>query len=207
MGVACYRLSGVLRAITPLHIGSGVRTGVIKRSRNYIPGAALRGAVGTAIIRNVCKLDKPLVNHEDCDYFNDCVYTQLFGEEFGKASKVFFRYAYPVHLKCGGVYEPSPRTLFRCSKPQCKKIFDVFVPPDSCDVCGGSVKHFYGFQCSGCGELEREPVEIRRITLTAVDRLKCSAAWVVSTSQEAAGTLHTLEVIERGSCFSFEIVV
>lgn len=207
MGVLCYRISGVLKALTSLHIGSGVRTGVIKQCRNYIPGAVLRGAVGTALIKSVCKLDTPMVNHETCDYFNDCVYTQLFGEEFGKASKVFFRYAYPLHLKCGGVYQPSPRTLFRCSKPQCRKVFKLFVAPDSCDVCGGSVKPFHGFQCSECGELEREPVEIHRVTSTAVDRVKGSAADVGSASQEAAGTLHTLEVIERGSRFNFEIII
>ena len=99
MGVSCYKLSGVLKAITPLHIGSGARTGVIKHCRLSIPGAVLRGAVGTALIKAVCKLDKPLVDHEKCEYFDECMYAQLFGEEFGKSSKVFFRFSYPMHLK------------------------------------------------------------------------------------------------------------
>ncbi|RLG90137.1 MAG: hypothetical protein DRO36_06595, partial [Candidatus Hecatellales archaeon] len=46
-----------------------------------------------------------------------------------------------------------------------------------------------------------------RITLTAVDREKRSAAQVGGVGGEAAGTLHTLEVVERGSRFGFEIVV
>ena len=207
MAVFCYRISGVLRAVTPLHIGSGVRTGVIKRCRSYIPGAVLRGAVGTVLIKAVCRLDEPLVEHEKCEYFNECVYAQLFGEEFGKSSRVFFRYAYPLHLKCSGVFRPAPRTLFRCSNPQCRKVFDAFVAPDECDVCGWSVKRFYGFRCDGCGVLEREPVSVSRVTLTAVDREKRSAAQVGGVGGEAAGTLHTLEVVERGSRFGFEIVV
>ena len=207
MAVFCYRISGVLRAVTPLHIGSGVRTGVIKRCRSYIPGAVLRGAVGTALIKAVCRLDEPLVEHEKCEYFNECVYAQLFGEEFGKSSRVFFRYAYPLHLGCSGVFRPAPRTLFRCSNPQCRKVFDAFVAPDECDVCGWSVKRFYGFRCDGCGVLEREPVSVSRVTLTAVDREKRSAAQVGGVGGEAAGTLHTLEVVERGSRFGFEIVV
>ena len=210
MGVFCYRLTGVLRAVTPLHIGSGVKTGVIKRCRSYIPGSVLRGAVGTALIKAVCRREKPLVNHEDCEYFDECVYAQLFGEESEKSSKIFFRYAYPLHLECSGVFRPASRTLFRCRNPQCRKVFDVFVPPDKCDVCGQSVKPFYGFRCEGCGELERVPVRVSRVTLTAVDRDRGSAAQVgeaEAVGEEAAGTLHTLEVIDRGSRFGFEIVV
>lgn len=206
MGVVCYRISGVLKAITPLHIGSGVRTGVIKRCRKHIPGAVLRGAVGTALIKTVCKLDRPMADHEKCEYFDECVYAHIFGEEFGKSSKIFFRYAYPKHLGCGGVFQPASKTLFRCRNPQCRKVFNVFVAPDSCDVCGGSVKPFSGFKCNVCGELEREPIKIGRVTLTAVDRAKGSAAQV-SGLAEAAGTLHTLEVIEAGSRFSFEIIL
>jgi len=207
MAVLCYKIAGVLRAVTPLHIGSGVKAGVIKRCRNYVPGAFLRGAVGSAIVKSVCKLDKPLVNHEKCEYFEECVYTRLFSEEAGKSSKVFFRYAYPKHLGCGGLFQPSPKTLLRCDNPQCRKVFNGFMLPDSCNVCGGTVKSFHGFCCSECGLPEREPVRTHRLTLTALDREKCSAAEVVGPSGENAGTLHTLEVVERGSRFGFEIII
>jgi len=207
MGVFCYRLSGVLRAVTPLHMGSGVRTGVIKRCRPFIPGAALRGAVGTSLIKVVCKLDKPLVEHEKCDYFEECVYAQLFGEEFGRASRVFFRYGYPLHLGCGGSFMPVSRTIYRCSNPQCRKVFDVFVPPSECDVCGESVKPFYGFRCDVCGGFESMPVRISPITLTAVDREKRAAAEVSGVSGGGAGTLHTLETVASGSRFGFEVVI
>ncbi|MGC9346242.1 MAG: RAMP superfamily CRISPR-associated protein [Candidatus Bathyarchaeales archaeon] len=203
MTVFCYHLSGVLRAATALHIGSGARTGVIKHCRPFIPGAVLRGAVGTAIIKSVCKLDKPMVDHEKCEFFSECLYAQLFGEEFGKKSNVFFRFVYPLHLKCGGVFVPAPKTLARCQNPQCRKEFDVLISPFECDACHGSVKPFDGFRCEGCGLLERQPVAISRITLTAVERAKVSAAQVA----DGAGTLHTLEVIPKGARFALNVIV
>ncbi|MBC7130571.1 hypothetical protein H5T51_05050 [Candidatus Bathyarchaeota archaeon] len=209
MGVFCYRLSGVVKAVTPLHIGYGARIGVIKRSRPFIPGSVLRGAVGTALIKAVCRLDTPLVEHEKCEYFSECVYARLFGEEFGKTSRVFFRYAYPMHLSCSGVFRPAARTLYRCSNPQCKLVIDSFAPPDKCNRpnCEGSFKPYYGFRCEGCGHLERLPVSLSRVTLTAIDREKRSAARVGDGGEEAAGTIHTLELIDRGSRFHFEVIV
>jgi CRISPR/Cas system CSM-associated protein Csm3 (group 7 of RAMP superfamily) len=206
MTVFCYRLSGVVKAVTPLHIGLGARVGVIKRCRPYIPGSVLRGAVGIALIKAVCKLDKPLVEHEKCEFFNECPYTRLFGEEFGKTSRVFFRYAYPAHYKCGGVFRPAPRTLYQCSNPQCRRVIDSFVPPSTCE-CEGSIKPFHGFRCEVCGHLERLPVSISRVTSTAVDREKCTAAVVGGVGEEAAGTIHTLELIDPGSRFHIEVIV
>ena len=49
MAVFCYRLSGVVKAVTPLHIGFGARIGVIKRCRPYIPGSVLRGGCGRSL--------------------------------------------------------------------------------------------------------------------------------------------------------------
>jgi CRISPR/Cas system CSM-associated protein Csm3 (group 7 of RAMP superfamily) len=161
------------------------------------------------LIKTVCKLGRPLIEHEQCKYFDDCVYAQLFGEEFGKASKVFFRYSYPLHLACNGVFQPTIKTLHRCSNPQCRKIFDEFVAPSECDVkdCDGSIKPVGGFRCDSCGKLEPMPVRISRITSTAIDREKRSVAKVGGVSEEVGGTLHTLEVIERGSRFRFEVLV
>lgn len=207
MGVFCYRLSGVIKAVSPIHIGSGKRTGVIKRCRPYIPGSFIRGAVGTALIKSVCRRSSPLVNHEDCEYFDDCVYAGLFGEEFGKSSRVFFRYAYPLHLSCeGGVFRPAPKTLYRCSNPQCRRVVDSFVAPDKCG-CEGSFKPYRGFRCESCGELMPLPVGLSRVTLTAVDRSLRSAARVGGVGEEASGTIHTLEVIDVGSRFYFEAIM
>ncbi|MEM4213898.1 MAG: RAMP superfamily CRISPR-associated protein [Candidatus Methanomethylicaceae archaeon] len=199
----CHRISGVLRAVTPIHIGSGSRTGVIKHSRKFIPGAAIRGAVGTAVIKLVCRRKAPLVRHEECEYFNDCLYVRLFGEEYGKPSKIFFRYAYPLHLTCGGVFRPTPKTLYRCNNPQCQKLFESFLPMDACDLCGSTVKPLRGFRCDKCGEVETKPVSTSRITLTAVERKSLSAAQVGG----GAGTLHSLEVISAGARFGFELMV
>ncbi|MEM2319642.1 MAG: RAMP superfamily CRISPR-associated protein [Candidatus Bathyarchaeia archaeon] len=202
MAVFCYRLRGVLRAVTSLHIGSGARTGVIKHCLPFIPGAVLRGAVGTAIIKSVCKLDKPLADHESCKYFTECLYARLFGEEFGKKSNVFFRFAYPLHLRCDKPFLPAPKTLACCQNPQCRKEFDALFSPFECDACSHSVKPFDGFKCEGCGLLERHPVTISRVTLTAVDKGKVSAAQVAG-----AGTLHTLEIIPKDAKFACEVIV
>jgi len=202
MTVFCFRISGVLKAKTALHIGSGARTGVIKHCLPFITGSFLRGAIGTTIVKNVCKLDNPLVNHESCEFFDECLYAKLFGEEFGKKSGIFFRFAYPLHLKCGSTFLPVPKTVVRCRNPQCRREFDVLAPIFECDACHSDVKPFSGFKCEGCGLLERHPVDVSRITLTAVDKARVSAAEV-----GGAGTLHVLEVIPKGAKFALDVIV
>jgi CRISPR/Cas system CSM-associated protein Csm3 (group 7 of RAMP superfamily) len=205
MDASLYSIKATLTAESPLHIGSGKRTGVIKHSRPYIPGSMLRGAFGTIILRSACKLDRPLVEHEKCSYFDECTYVRLFGEEFGKASNILFRYAYPLHLACGGILYPSPKTLYTCRRLQCGRVYDALTPPDACE-CGSSVKPYRGFRCSSCGLLITSPISIPRITLTALSR-EYGSAVQVPREEEAGGTLHTLEVVEKGSRFALEILV
>ena len=195
MTASFYRLVGRLVAETPLHIGSGAKTGVIKHSRSYIPGFFIRGVFGTGLLK---------LEGESGD-----LYSLLFAEEFGKASNLFFRYAYPIHMGCdGGVFLPSPKTLYRCSNPQCGKLYDSFDPPYRCEVkgCNGRVKPALGFQCSQCGKVKDEPVPRSRITLTAVDRSIQSSAQVKAEG-EVAGTLHVVELIGRGAVFALEVVL
>jgi len=206
MTVFCYQLTGTLEVLSSLHIGSGRRTGVIKHTHPYIPGSVLRGAVGVSFMRSVCKLDKPLNDHTRCEFFDDCAYAKLFAEEFGKSSKVFFRFSYPIHMTCQGTFYPSPKNLYRCRNPQCRKTFTSFIPPENCDVCNSSVKPYRGYQCSECNVLESYPVSTSRITLTAIDRKHVSAATVVAGG-EVSGTLHTLEVIDKGSRFKVDVIV
>ncbi|MCX8153585.1 MAG: RAMP superfamily CRISPR-associated protein [Candidatus Bathyarchaeota archaeon] len=205
MTVLCYRLTGLLRAETPLHIGSGFRTGTIKRTRAFVPGSALRGAVGTALMKAVCKLERPLVNHEECSYFGECSYAALFGEESGRSSNVFFRYSYPTHLKCMGSYLPAPMNLHECKNPQCRRHYKSFYPPARCD-CGSDLKRYIGFQCGNCGEVTQHPIDFSRVTGSALDR-GFSAAATVTVDGERVGTLHTVEAIGKGSMFSFEVLV
>lgn len=189
----------------PLHIGSGRRTGVIKHSLSYIPGSFIRGTVGTALIKAVCKLDKPLKDHVSCEYHEDCKYVKFF-EERHKSSRIFLRYVYPLHLKCGGIYRPTPKTLYKCENSQCGKLFDVLIPPEKCDFCEGKVKPYKGFLCDKCNEENSKPIMLSRLTSTAIDRDKYSAAMILE-SKEATGTLHTLEAIPKGSKFHLEAIV
>ena len=200
-----YRIRGVITAEEPLHIGSGRRTGVIKHSLPYIPGSFIRGALGTALVKVVCKLDKPLTDHRSCSHYEDCVYVRLF-EKPHKSSRIFIRYTYPLHLSCGGVYRPAPKTLYQCENSQCRKLFDTLIPPDRCDTCGGRVKPYTGFVCDKCRQVERRPIRLSRFTSTAIDRARETAA-MIPGPMEAAGTLHTLEAVPKGSKFLLEATV
>lgn len=207
--VACYRLRGTILAESPLHIGSGRRAGVIKRCLRYIPGSFLRGSAGVSLLKASCKRDSPLKNHEECEFWDDCLYASLMEEAQGKQSKIFFRYSYPLHLRCSsGVYEPVPLTLHECGNPQCKEVYDTFVPPPSCEKCSSPIRPVRGFRCRECGTLEQRPINLSRIVLTAVDRSVQSAASVkAEAGGEQFGTLHALEVIDKGSTFGLDIIV
>ncbi len=201
--MACYIVNATITAKTPLHIGSGKRTGVIKHTHHFIPGSFLRGAFGLCLVKTTCEFKEG----ETHVHSEDCFYSKLFGEEFGKKSNMFFRYAYPLHLKCNGVFVPISRTLYRCRNPQCHKIYNTYIPPLECQICDNSVKPLLGYyECLRCGEINSESVQTSRFSLTALDRGSYSAAQIRS-GEELAGTLRTIEVIEAGSKFRLEIVV
>jgi len=206
--ISHYRLTGVLKTLEPLHIGSGRRTGVIKHSLPYIPGSFIRGAVGTALVKAACKLERPSTQHEECEYFEECAYTRIFGGIGGKTSKIFIRYAYPVHLGCGGTYRPAPKTLYRCDNSQCGRLYDTLSPPDRCktETCEGRVKPYRGFICDKCGAENSRPVSLLRTTSTAIDRGLSTAAMVQNQGQ-TAGTLHTIEAIPRGAKFQLDVIL
>lgn len=206
MTVSYYRVNANLKTMTPLHVGTGRRTGIIKHSHPFVPGSVLRGAVGTVILKTTCQLDNPPKDHKSCEYFEDCLYAQLFGEEFGKSSRIFFRYAYPIHLKCKGVYQIAPQTMHICKSRQCRRTYDRMIPPFQCESCGKSVEPYHGYLCSECGQLEEYPISLSRITSTALDRERNSAAQI-KREQKTSGTLHTIEVIEKGSLFALQMLV
>jgi len=207
MPIACYRITAKIVAKTPLHIGSGRRTGIIKHTLPYVPGSFIRGATGASIIKSVCRKDRPLKDHEKCEFFEECEYADLYGEEVGKSSRIFFRYAYPIHLACdGGLYLPAPKTMFVCENPQCEKIYDRIMPPIKCEVCGKSLKPVKGFVCTNCEKITETPISMNRITLTAIDRKHQSAAQIL-VPKGRAGTLHAIDVVEVGAQFSLETIV
>ena len=204
MTVSHLSLTGVLRVEEPLHIGSGRRTGVIKHCLPYVPGSTLRGCAGTALLRLTCRLGQPLIDHSSCEYAEECAYARLFESE-ESASSLFFRYAYPLHLRCGGVFRPAPKTLYRCENSQCGEVSDSLEPPDRCK-CGGRVKPYIGYKCDRCGELSSQPIQLTWFTSTALDRGVGAAASIAAGGQ-SAGTLHTIEAIQTGSRFFFEVIL
>jgi CRISPR/Cas system CSM-associated protein Csm3 (group 7 of RAMP superfamily) len=213
MARACYRLRYRVTAKTPLHLGSGSRTGILKCTLSYIPGSVIRGVVGTCLIKLVCKREKPLVGHKDCEFAKDCEYVALFGDESGKQSKVFFRNSYPVHLSDGGVFLPTRKTLLVCKNVQCGKVYDSLIsPPVNCESCHNRLNPFKGFVCDKCEQRDSmakpvaSPISVSRVVQTAVDRRLNSAAQGLSNA-DIVGTLHSIDVVDAGTQFRSEIIV
>jgi CRISPR/Cas system CSM-associated protein Csm3 (group 7 of RAMP superfamily) len=206
MPIVCHRITSKIIVKSPLHIGSGKRSGFVKHGLPYIPGSFIRGATGISLIKLVCKKDEPLVDHRKCEFFEQCDYANLFEKESGKSSKIFFRYAYPTHLPCNeGIYLPSPKTVFVCKNAQCGTGYDRISPPIRCEVCNSRLDSFKGFLCNKCSTKTEIPVEMRRVTSTAIDRGHCSAAQIIEP-EETVGMLYALDVINVGSQFSLEII-
>ncbi len=177
MTLSCFKLSATLITDSPIHIGSGKRTGVIKHSLPFIPGTIIRGSIGNCWLR--------ISSNENNG--SELLLSSLFSEEPGKSSKIFFKHCYPLHLKCNnnnssrGVFLPVPRTLFKCQNQQCGRLYNTFEPPIQCETCGKSVKAAPGFKCDSCGELSSLPVSMKRISGTAIDRTSNSAAIMATT--------------------------
>ncbi len=214
----CYKLSAIIKAKSPLHIGNGKRTGIIKHSLPFIPGSIIRGTIGKCLQR-VSEDD----NHE--------LHSLLFAEEAGKSSKIFFRHCYPLHFKCNtnerknAVFVPASKTLFKCQNKQCGKLYNTYEPPLQCVNCGKSVKPFFGFRCTNCEELESYPVMLDRFSSSAIDRSTYSAMIIPVEPKsnymhiindlseqnivtgEKHGLLHTIEAIEKDTEFVAEVIL
>jgi len=206
MTVSHIKVTGVLTLEEPMHVGDGVQVGVVKGSLPYIPGSVLRGAFGAAYLKLKCSRGEPLADHSGCPEVDDCDYVRLFGDVEGKASNIFFRYLYPVHLRCGGTYLPAPRTLYVCENSQCGETIDGLYPPMECITCKGRVKPYSGYVCNRCGDMNRAPIKVKSFTSTAVDRVTGGAAMVPSRGG-VSGTLHVTRAIGRGSRFRFELIL
>lgn len=214
MTIACYRLRFKAVAKTAVHLGSGSRTGIVKHTLPYIPGSVMRGVVGSCLVKLLCKKDRPLDNHENCELAKDCEYARLFGEEAGKSSKAFFRNSYPFHLSDGGVFLPARKTILVCKNVQCGKVYDKLSSPlpVNCESCHHRLMPFEGFRCDKCEQRDpltkpiAIPVRISRIVQTAVDRKSDSVAQTYADG-DVVGTLHSTDVIDAGAEFCSEITV
>lgn len=196
-------IEAVGKAATPFHIGSGRSVGVIKYTRPYVPGSAIRGSVGLFLKRVSCGLKEGEHHRED----EECTYHQLIEDEEGGRANAIFRYAYPIHIGCGGVFYPSPKTLSVCRNPQCNYTVGTFSTPLSCPQCGKTLRPAPRYQCCKCHKLVSVPVQTFRATMTSIDRESNAAAYVRDSEGEKRGTLHSLELIDSGSQFKFEILL
>mgnify|MGYP001121399956 CR=1 FL=1 len=196
-------MQAVGKAETPFHIGDGRSIGVIKYTRPYIPGSAIRGSVGLFLKRISCGL-KEGEHHGEGE---ECVYHRLIEDEEGGRANAVFRYAYPIHIGCGGVFYPSAKTLSVCRNPQCNFIVNTFLTPLSCPQCGRTLRPAPRYQCSKCQKMVNVPVQTFRVTMTSIDRTRNTAAYVIDSEGEKHGTLHSLELIDSGSQFKFEILL
>jgi len=203
MNIACYLMTAKLVTESPLHIGSGKRTGIIRHTLPYVPGSFLRGAFGLSLIRLGCEKE----------------YSELYVDDGGKSSNIYFRHSYPRHASCksDGTFLPTPLYMFRCKNPQCNEIYDRLIPPEQCEKDHPGTKSLEpvkGFLCNGqsCRELKDQPVTIGRIVSTAIDRNTGSAKQIMLQQEQAeeqgkVGTLHAMDVIETGTEFIVEILL
>ena len=60
-------LTGVMKTVSPLHIGTGKKRGTFSETREYVPGRAIRGMVGYYLHSNDFELFKKLRIDEDSD--------------------------------------------------------------------------------------------------------------------------------------------
>jgi hypothetical protein len=168
----------------------------------------LRGVFGVALIKLVCQNPSgPSKDHAKCRYAKRCAYARLYGEEdWQESSNILFRFSYPLH-ECGGVLRQAPRNYMECES--CGFVGEPEAGEFKCRRCGSfKLKPYVGYICSRCGYASRMPLKVRRIVGTAVNRSSNSAAQIlVPELGEKYGTLHSFEVVERGSKFHFELII
>ncbi|MEM3383580.1 MAG: RAMP superfamily CRISPR-associated protein [Nitrososphaerales archaeon] len=157
------RLKGTITTKTPLHIGEGIKSNSIKRTRNYIPGSVIRGAVGISLIKAMCIKTKYVDNHDVCPAKEGCPYYQLFEEK--KSTTMIFRNAYPRHDGCAnkGTYLPAPLTLHYCEN--CNERFYSYYTPLNCSYCEKPLEPYNGYLCSDCEHITKRPVGVMRFII------------------------------------------
>lgn len=211
---ACYVIHGIIKTETPIHIGSGYYFGFVKQTRDYIPGSVIRGATGTSLIKVVCNKPEYIEMHKECPIKDECPYFMLYEGEDNEASNVLFRNAYPKHKGCAtrGTYLPAPKTLFTCKERDDHR-FNTYSPPPRCDKikedgkkCEEDLRPFGGYICTGCQHITPMPVNIQRLTRTAIDRRTGSAA-LIELAGERFGTLHARDAIPPDTDFALQIVL
>ncbi|MEM2841528.1 MAG: RAMP superfamily CRISPR-associated protein [Candidatus Bathyarchaeia archaeon] len=168
-----------------------------------MPGSVIRGSIGFLLKRVSCRL-KDGEKHGEGE---ECIYHQLIEDENGGQANAFFRYAYPIHIGCGGIFYPTPKTISVCRNPQCNYIIDGFSPPLECPQCGRTLRPGPRYVCSKCGKGAELPVSTFRVTMTSINRDNNTASYITDSEGERRGTLHTLELIEAGAQFKVQVVL
>jgi CRISPR/Cas system CSM-associated protein Csm3 (group 7 of RAMP superfamily) len=191
-----------------LHIGNGKRTGIIKHTLPFIPGSFIRGSIGNF-------LRKISYTKRSRDVTEADLYSLFFSEDSDSikpstsSSDIFFKHCYPLHFKCSitkrpsidanPVFVPASKTLFRCQNRQCGTIYDTFEPPLRCKICGKAVKPLTGFVCRNCGEMESQPVSIKRVSAVAIDRHSHTAAELATVLQISGDNMEKSDGSDRAT--------
>jgi Uncharacterized protein predicted to be involved in DNA repair (RAMP superfamily) len=124
-------LRGVMTAITPLHLGTGKKTGTFFKTLDYVPGRTLRGMLGYYLYTNNKELFDKLAVSEDSDMSKTNIFLKnahpLCYDKFTVASPVAFHW-------CKGCKSLMGYKVKECSNSEClqegKKI-SGFITEDS----------------------------------------------------------------------------
>lgn len=199
-----YRIDLTIETRGPLLVGKGARTRDVVRSYDFIPGSVIRGALGAVIASGECVYSAVPRNHDECEQRFDCLYYRIVGPEH-KIALAQFHNAYKL-CEHGEPSSPVPRYWRKCKLCDAYRnlVKDFvrygFIQPRVCD--GGEEEEIYeevdGFGCFHENGLSPVPIDLRRITRTAIK---------LDSSTAEEGTLHSLEAIAEGQKFGNHITI
>lgn len=199
------RIDVQIRLVSPLIIGGGHSFGTFNESLSYLPGGALRGAVGELVAR-----ENGHARHGDTSPQKDCAFCAI----YNIGQEPIFENCYPSDI--GGATQPLPLTAHTCKRNpgfptnepgrrEAHGVFDSlireywfelamrsgwrvpFVREMHCPHCRAEMKPYDGFYGPGDAKYHRTQPSRRRISRTAINRQRAVSA---------DGLLYTLEVID-----------
>jgi hypothetical protein len=195
-----YRINFEIKLESPLVVGRGLE-GYVVRSREFIPGSVLRGALGAVMATEECMYPQVPDEHEQCGSNSECLYYRVFGPERCPAL-VQFHNAYKL---CEKDRRSLPAPLYwkvckRCGTP--RNFIEDFAErgfvfrPYQCDGEEEVYEDPKGFWCF-CEDPPRPVrVDFCRITRTSIDP---------STLTAKEGTLHSFDALREGQTFGTHI--
>jgi len=183
-------LTGTITNISPLHIGTGKKTGTFSKTLEYIPGRTIRGMVGYYLYNNNRKLFDDLKISEDSDM---------------QKTRVFFKEAHPMFENSNSI--SSPLSLMWCKK--CESLMQQDADECSAEIVGKKCLHegkkIPGFITKNSITLKK----LQKLKVTTQIETKCPIIRNGHTSpgSDYALSPYHIESIQPGTDFAFRCIL